>query len=276
MIEHWAFVGAAGGGPKAPVALRRQALGLVIWWDWIVEEATKVGVKVSASEVHKQYEIFTFEHIEGVSLHRFKNESKLSELVFSSRTKYADRQYLVRMELLAAALERWRTAQARKGVSHAQVVAYYERNRESFVRPERRDIEAVMNLSKGKLEQARRELESGARFSTVAERFNVSVEGGLKLGITRGHGKKRFERDFFAAPAHVFVGPVKEILSYIFKVLKIWPRRQETLAQSEARIKEHLASEAASTTLLRTFEQEWVAKTSCRQGYIVPRCSQYK
>jgi hypothetical protein len=128
---------------------------------------------------------------------------------------------------------------------------------------------ACSSWSKPKIEQAKRGLIAGESFTTLAERFNQTPKGGLRIGITRGHGKKRYERDYFAARPHVLVGPLKELLYYVFEVMKVIPGGPETLQQAESSIRRRLGTE--DTAKLGTAaEAAWRMRTRCRGGYVCP------
>jgi hypothetical protein len=277
MLDHWMLVQAAADRAAASnqAAPKRRALGLLIWWAWLTSTAAQMRVTVTGAQARKQLALFTFDHLEGRSFEWFANERALTGYVFNPDATNADRLLLISMGLLAARLERRRVAEAKKTVSRERIVAYYEQNRHHLIRPERRDIEAIMNYDESKVAQAKRELQAGRSFATVAARFNQSGEGGLKRAITRLTGGKRYEKDFFAVRAHVLVGPVKERLYYVFEVLKIAPGGQETLAQTEGKIRARLAARDASTKLLPAFERYWSAKTRCEPGYVVARCRRW-
>jgi hypothetical protein len=274
MLEHWIAVLAVADRAAASdrLALRRHALGLLIWWQWLASAAAQLHVRVTGTQAEKQLALFTFDHLEGRRFEWFADERALTSYVFNREATNADRLLLVAMGLLAARLEAGRVAEAKRAVSPTRIRAYYERNKHHLIRPERRDIEAIMNYDESKVAQAKRELQAGRSFASVAARFNQSGEGGLKRRITRLRGGKRYEKDFFSARAHVLVGPVKERLYYVFEVLRIVRGGQETLAQSEAKITQRLAVHDASTELLPAFERRWAAKTRCAPGYVVARC----
>ena len=56
-------------------------------------------------------------------------------------------------------------------VSDAQIAAYYNKNKQRFAQPERRDLRIVLTKDKAKAEQARKALESGQSFKTVAKKY---------------------------------------------------------------------------------------------------------
>ena len=117
-------------------------------------------------------------------------------------------------------------------------------------------------------------MQKGVNFGLVAERFNRSIEGGLRLGRGRGTQKKQYEKDYFSAPPHVLVGPRKEILYYVFEVFHVRKGYERPLPEVEASIRDRLATlkleRAASAR-----EMSWRSRTICRSGYRASLCGRY-
>lgn len=275
-LDHWTAVELAADGENAPGAaeLRNEALGLLISWEWTLGEARKLGVRVGTSEAGKQLALSKTDLLSGVSYEWFDGESKLGKYLMSTRVTTPDQLWLVRLAMLSLRLAQSRAVAEQSVIGRARIGAYYQRNKHLFYVGERRDIRAIMNKSRAQVIEAKRQLQAGVRFQAVAERFNQSIEGGLRLGRARGDGTKRYEKDYFAAPLHVLVGPLKEILYYVFEVMSVRPGHQKTLAEAEPAIRQRLAVQDASTALLKAYEHRWRAITSCRAGYTAPGCGQ--
>jgi hypothetical protein len=65
---------------------------------------------------------------------------------------------------------------------------------------------------------------------------------------------------------------------YIYEVKSSTPGNQQTLAQSEASIKQQLTAtqqQAALSKFVKEFKKTWTAKTDCRAEYVVMDCKQY-
>jgi hypothetical protein len=227
---------------------------------------------VGTSEADKQLALSKTDLLSGTSYEWFAGESKLYKYLMSRGVTTPDQLWLVRLAMLSSRLARSRAAAAQPVISRGRVLAYYRANKHRFYVGERRDIRAVMNRSLAQVIEAKRQLQAGVRFQTVAERFNQSIEGGLRLGRARGEGTKRYEKDFFAAPPHVLVGPLKEILYYVFEVMSVKPGHQKTLTEAEPTIRRELAAQDASTVLQKAYEQRWRAITHCRAKYTAAGC----
>lgn len=278
LFEHWVAVassvdgGTDSGSGSSRGAIRRTVLGLLISWEWTLGEAQETGVSVSEPDVVRQLALSEADLRDGVPYEWFAGERKLKKYLTSNKVTTQDRLWLVRLGMLAAKLFERRVTTARYEVRRARIADYYRLNKHSFVVSERRDVEAIINRSRSRVVEAKRELEAGVKFRDVAERFNQTIEGGLRLGRARGAGMKRYERDYFAAPPHVLVGPRKEILYYVFRVLSIKPRHRKTLAEVEPVIRQRLAAQDAARVLATTYERVWRPRTHCRAEYAVPEC----
>jgi hypothetical protein len=93
--------------------------------------------------------------------------------------------------------------------------------------------------------------------------------------------KRSIFHAILAAKPGVYVGPVlvSVHLGYvIFRVTRVVPRTVEPLSRVEGEIAAGLAREEHHRKLagfLSALRSRWVAKTSCRVGYVVPGCREY-
>lgn len=271
-LAHWAGVELAGGGAPSRALARRRALDLLIGWAWAQQQAAADGVSVSEAQARKQLELSKSDLASGVDYEWFPGEAALRPFLSSPRVAEADQLSLVREGLLQAKLARHRAALVQARLTPAQVLAYYRSHRRDFYVTERRDIRAIMNWKRDRVAEAKREMQAGKPFHEIEERFNQSVEGGLRLGRGRGTQEKQYERDYFSAPPHRLIGPRHEILYYVFEVLAIHPGYEKPLAQVERLIRRRLGERAAAGVLLKEYERSWRARTRCSSGEAASRC----
>jgi hypothetical protein len=270
-LEHWRRIEAAVAAGHA-ASSRSEALTLLIHWQWARDEARSAGVRVNGQEVERQLTLSEEGARTGTTFEWFHGEAPLRRYLASGSLGHADRVLLVSMGMLEARLRQQWVAVAGDRIARASLVSYYRSHLNEFTRGERRDIRAIMNRHLAPVVEAKHQLEAGVAFKTVAERFNQSAEGGLRLGRARGEGHKRYEKDYFAAPLHVLVGPLKEILYYVFEVLSIKPARVKPFGEAEGAIRKRFGERAANTTLMAAYERRWRARTRCLAGYSSPGC----
>ncbi len=75
-------------------------------------------------------------------------------------------------------------------------------------------------------------------------------------------------------------GPLKTQFGYyIYEVLAIKAGNQQPFSKVEPTIKQTLSTQqqqAALSKFIKSFKSKWLAKTDCREGYVVADCKQYK
>ena len=281
-FDHWLSVQAATDGqavldPEASSgALRRRVLGFLVSSWWTIGEAAELGVKVTDEEAQKQLERFKYIQLEGLKYERFPKEAELQRSLAGSGVTRTDQLWLMKLNMLAARIEQKQFSEAQRRIPYAQVAAYYDEHKQSFVLPERRDIEVIATHDEATAAKAKREVQSGKSFLSVLKRVSIYPE--YPEGLPNWQKEKSFHEHVFAAKPHVLTGPVHQILYYVFEVTKVTPPRQQTLAQVEAAIRQRLAAQRqrqVSTELLKAFDSKWTARTDCRVGYVMPGCRQY-
>ena len=205
--------------------------------------------------------------------------------------------------MLDARIEQVRLAEAERQVTPAQIAGYYDEHKRAFVLPERREFDIVVTYHRAAAEQARREIESGEPFLSVAARVSVAPPDGLSAPGNRvsenleelnvaaksRHGQhlsgseeeeEGFLQAIFAAKPHALVGPLLNGADYfVFEVAKVTPARLQTLAQAQASIRQTLGARLQrqlSASVLEAFERRWSARTRCRPGFLARQCAQQR
>jgi hypothetical protein len=276
-LDHWERIRLSAPGDRALRSAKLRALGFLIWSAQTVGQAEELGVTVDdgrAKRLLEDLEASWKLHYKGGLVPR---EAELQSQLQAAGETTADRRRLMKLHLLAADVERAQSEQAEHGISRAQLLAYYRGHRGHFILPERRNITAIITWRKSTAANAKRALEAGESPKSVVERFNEQPsEGGLRVGLTRGNGKKRYERDFFAARPHVLVGPVKELMYFVFEVTKIVPARMRSLTEVQAAVRRELIRgelRDLSTAVMEASLRRWRLRTRCAPGYVVERCT---
>jgi predicted lipoprotein with Yx(FWY)xxD motif/parvulin-like peptidyl-prolyl isomerase len=258
---------------------RQHALEELISAEWAVAQASELGVSVSDREAQDRLAEVEYARREGISDQEFAKGAELRKALAPPGLSHADRVWLVKLNMLSAGLEQKLKALAERQITTAQIARYYEAHRRRFVSPERRYFKILLSYSEPTTRRAKREIESGKDFVSVAKRVSIEPElPDIVRYIVPGDEEPPFERHLFAARARTLLGPIHQALDYyIFEVTKITRPRQETIAEVEASIRRRLATEgprSVSAALARAAASKWRAKTSCGQGYVVPGCAQ--
>jgi hypothetical protein len=272
-LANWTRIELVAGQARDRADARRVALDLLIRWQWILDEARMIHVSVTAREVEKQLEQTQFEQSNGITFEWFPGEATLRPLL--AHVSRSDRLTLLKLGMLEPRILRQRIVLLERTLPHAAIMGYYRRHRGRFQTGERRDIRSIVNYSRAKTLEAKREMQQGVPFRIVAKRFNQSFEGGLLIDKPRGRQEKRLEKDYFSARPHVIVGPLLEILFYVFEVSEIRPSTLRRLSEVEGTIRRQLATERARA-VLEAEERHWRERTICLSGYVAHRCGGYR
>src|SRR4051812_41204345 len=135
--------------------LRDQVLQFLISAQWIQGEASDQSVKVTDAEVKKQFE--------QTKKQSFPKEKDYTKFLKDSGMTQEDILFRVKLDTLSNKL-REKVTKGKDNVTDQQISDYYNKNKQRFAQPERRDLRIVLTKGKAKAEQARAEIAGGASF----------------------------------------------------------------------------------------------------------------
>ncbi|MEA2251537.1 MAG: foldase protein PrsA [Solirubrobacteraceae bacterium] len=251
--------------------LKTQVLQFLIRATWLDNEATKQGVKVSDKDAQTS--------IDGLKKQQFPKEQDYQKFLRASGLTNEDVIFQQRTTLLEQKLTQ-KVTRGKNNVTDAQIAAYYNKNKQRFATPERRDLRIVLTKTQGDANNAKAALASGQSWKTVAKTSSIDqaskANGGVLKGVAKGQQEQALDTAVFAAAKGKLSGPVKTQFGwYVFEVTAVTPAKQQTLDQSKTAIKQLLASQNQQSAL-KTFgdgyRKRWKAKTDCRSGYKTEDC----
>jgi foldase protein PrsA len=256
-------------------SLQQEVLGFLISSQWVLGEASELGVKASDAEVKKRFE--------QVKNQQFPKAADFEKFLASSGQTVSDLLLRVKLQLLSSKIQQ-KIVHGKGNVTQAQIAKYYNENRQRLGAPEKRAVALILTKTEAAAKAAKQEVQSGKSFASVAKRVSIDpiskANGGLLPEVSKGQEEKALEAQVFSAKTHVLTGPVKTPFGYyIFEVRSVTPASQQTLAQSQASIKQQLTAtqqQAALSNFVKGFRKRWTAKTDCRSEYVVMDCKQYK
>jgi parvulin-like peptidyl-prolyl isomerase len=249
-------------------SLRDQVLQLLISFEWIEGEAKNQNIKVSDKEVKASFD--------KQKKQAFPKDADFQKFLKDSGQTEGDILKRVRLDTLSNKI-REKVTKGKDKVSDAEISAYYTKNKERFAQPERRDLRIVLTKGKAKAEQAKKALDGGQSFKSVAKRFSIDQASGGKLpAVAKGQQEKALDTAIFQAKKGQLTGPVKTQFGYyVFEVTKVTKASQQSLDQAKTTIKQTLASQNQQKALdkfVKSFRKRWKAKTDCREGYRTQDC----
>src|SRR3954449_3164006 len=252
-------------------ALKQQVMQFLVSAQWIQDEADKQGVKVSDKEVQKQFA--------DQKKQSFQKEADYKKFLANSGMTEADLLFRVKLDVVSNAV-RTKVIKGKDKVSDAQISSYYNKNKQRFAQPERRDLLVVLTKTKGKADAAKAAIDGGQKWAAIAKKYSIDdaskAQGGKLPAVAKGQQEKAFDDAIFKAKKGEITGPVKTQFGwYVFKVDKVSKSSQQTLAQAKPTIQQVLGSQNQQKALdafVKDFRAEWKGKTECRDGYITQDC----
>jgi foldase protein PrsA len=256
-------------------ALTQEVLGFLISSQWVIGEANALGVKVSDQEVRKQFET--------IKAQQFPKAAEFEKFLATSGQSVSDLLLRVKLNLLSTRIQA-KILKQKGSVTQAQIAKYYNENKSRYSVQEKRDVELILTKTEAASKSAKKELESGKSFATVAKSVSTDPtsksKGGLITGVVKGQEEPGLDAVIFSYPVGKLTGPLKTPFGYyLVEVKAITPGSQQSLAQAQASIKSQLTAtqqQAALGKFVKEFKSKWKAKTDCLAPYVVADCKQYK
>jgi len=256
-------------------SLQQEVLGFLISSEWVIGEASHLGVNVSDAEVKKEFE--------KIKNQQFPKAAEFEKFLATSGQTVSDLLLRVKLNMLSSKIQK-KIASGKGTPSKAEIEKYYKENASRFGTPEKRNVLIILTKTEAQAMQAKKEIESGKSFASVAKSKSIDptskAAGGELKGVVKGQEEAALNTAIFSAPLNKLSGPVKTPFGYyIYEVKSSTPGTQQTLKQSEASIKQQLTAttqQAALSKFVKEFKKTWMGKTECRSGYVVADCKEYK
>ncbi len=258
-------------------SLSQEVLGFLISSQWVIGEASSLGVKATDAEVKKEFV--------KIRTKQFPKTAEFEKFLQSSGQTVSDLLLRVKLNLLSQKLQQKIIKdQGKVKPTQAEMQKYYNEHKLLYGTPEKRSVEIILTKTEAAAKSAKKEVQSGKSFAGVAKRVSIDptskATGGKLPEVMKGQEDAALDKAMFSAKLNVLSGPVKTPFGYyIFEVLASTPASQKSLAQAEASIGISMTSarqQAAMSKFVKTFKTTWIGKTDCRTGYVVADCKQYK
>jgi foldase protein PrsA len=257
-------------------ALKQQVLAYLISANWVIKEAEERGVKVSDAEVQKQFN--------QIKAQQFPKEADFQKFLASTGYTVSDLLLRVKLNSLSSKIQQKVSKEAGKKPDQKEIQSYYEQHKSQYGQPEKRNILIILTKTQAQAEQAKKEIESGKSFSSVAKSVSIDpvskAAGGSLPGVVKGQEEKALDEAVFKAQLNVLGGPIKTPFGYyIYEVKKTIPGSQQALSKVQSTISQQIMAEKQQKSLsefIKNFRKKWEARTECRAGYSVKDCKGYK
>jgi foldase protein PrsA len=252
-------------------ALRDSVMSFLVSAAWIQGEAHDRGVKYTDAQAKKEFDTQRDQS--------FPQEKDYVSFLKNSGYVQEDLLYRIRVQQLSQKL-RDSVIKGKDKVTDAQVADYYNKNKSRYATPERRDLRIILTKSSAKADEAKKALQSGQDWKTVAAKYSIDqsskANGGVLPAVARGQQEKSLDDAVFTATKGALQGPVKTQFGYyVFQVTKVTPASQQTLDQAKQNIKSLLVTEGQQKALdafIKDFRTKWKDRTDCRSGFKTADC----
>jgi len=256
-------------------SLQQEVLGFLISSQWVIGEASSLGVKLSDGEVKKEFA--------KIKNQQFPKAAEFEKFLSTSGQSVSDLLLRVKLNLLSQKIQK-HIIKAKSTVTQAQIAKYYNENKSRYGTPQKRSVRIILTKTEAQAQTAKKEIESGKSFATVAKSVSIDptskTDGGLLKEVIPGEEEKALDTAIFSAKTSVLGGPVKTPFGYyIYEVVTIRAGSQKSLAQVQSTVKQQLTAtgeQGALSKFVKEFKKKWAAKTECRSGYEVTDCAGYK
>jgi foldase protein PrsA len=257
-------------------ALKQQVLGFLISANWVIGEAEKQGVKVSDNEVKKQFN--------QIKSQQFPQEAQFQKFLASSGQTVSDLLLRVKLDMLSQKIQQKVTKDAGKKPNQQEIKSYYEQHKTQYGQPERRNIMVILTKTQAQAEAAKKEIQSGKSFSSVAKQVSIDpvskAAGGSLPGVVKGQEQKALDEAVFKAQLNVLGGPIKTPFGYyLYEVKKTLPANQQPLSSAQSSIQQQITAQnqqKALSEFVKKFRKKWEEQTECRAEYSIKDCRGYK
>lgn len=256
-------------------SLQQEVLGFLISSQWVIGEAGSLGVKLSDAEVKKEFE--------KIKKTEFPKAAEFEKFLATSGQSVSDLLLRVKLNMLSQKIQKKIVSEKSKP-TQAEIQKYYNEHQSTYGTPEKRTVRVILTKTEAEANTAKKEIESGKSFASVAKSKSVDPttknNGGLLKEVTKGQEEQALDSALFTAKTSVLGGPVKTPFGYyIYEVVSIKKGNVHPLSQVQATVKQALVAsnqQGALSKFVKEFRKKWTSKTECRVGYVVTDCKTYK
>ena len=251
---------------------KSEVLGFLIRSTWLDQEAKKQNVSLTAKQVQKE--------IDDIKKQQFAQKGSYEKFLQQAGLTNEDVLFQQRVRDLQTKITQ-KVTKGKDTVTDAQITDYYNKHKDQFATPERRQVRIVLTKTKAKAQAAKAALQSGQSWKSVAKSSSIDQasknKGGvLQGGVAKGQQEKALDTAIFAASKSTLTGPVKTQFGwYVFEVTKITKGKQQTLEESKTNIQQLLKSQNQQGALKKfgdDYRKRYKETTDCRKGYEVDDC----
>jgi foldase protein PrsA len=274
-VHHWAAAIRLGNTVGASLGMtagtpRERALTFLIASNWLIGEAAEQGLPVSGAAVERALK----QRMESVPNGRSEFEEELA----STGQTTDDVKLEIKAQLATRALRSLVLSQMPIVTAEQGIIDYYHRHIASFRVPDKRLVDLIEGIdSRTEAVTLGRRLGPGARFAKRA--LHESVARQTPAEAAHAANAELVHAIFAAVPGKV-APPARFNDGWaLIVVRRTVPGRTKGLKEVEVEIQKRLLVELRRkrfAEFAKDLRRRWTARTDCRPGFVVQKCSQYR
>jgi foldase protein PrsA len=251
--------------------LRDQAVTFLVQEDELQQEAKKLGVTVSQSDVDARL----------AQIKKSYGATKFAAALKTAHITLPEYElYSLRPTLLGEKLQSKVTQNVK--VSQSDAKKYYDKNKSAFISPRTREVRHILVSSKVLADQLETKLKNGASFAALAKRYSkdtASARQGGKLCVAHGGASGAcqqtvapFDKAAFSLKTHELSQPVHSVYGWhiIQALTPVTPSHTQTFQQVQAQIQLNLSQQnkqVAWANYLAKVKKKYKGKVHYQTGY---------
>lgn len=248
------------------VTTQNSAMQQLVNLNWIKGEADRRGIKIRKAELARE--------LNTIITQQFQGQAGYKTFLAQSGFNQAD----IDLNMVAQVGQTKIVADLQKEVKEptdAQVKAYFEQKKSTYVQPETRDLRLIKAKDEATANLAKAAIEKGDSWTATAKKYSTDAaskdQGGKVLATTADQQPPEFGANVFKAKKNELVGPIKTSLGwYVVKVQNINAEKQPVYAELKDQLKQALASEQQQKSVdsfKKLFLARWAGRTTCEKDF---------
>ena len=162
---------------------------------------------------------------------QFPTAAEFEKFIAKSGQTVSDLLLRVKLNMLSQKIQA-KVIKESQTVTEQEIEKFYNNNKARFGTPERRSVEIILTKTEAEALAAKKEVESGKSFSSVAKAKSTDpvskANGGLLPEVVKGQEEKALDEAIFTSTVNKLGGPVKTPFGYyIYEVKTITPGQPE-------------------------------------------------
>ena len=256
-------------GTPEYATLKNQAVQYLVQRVEFQQEADKLGVTVSDSEINKRLDKIKKQYFGG-SDSRYQKQLKQQGLT-DEQVKSDIKAQLLQEKIFAKVTSNVK-------VSDSELQKYYDQHQSQYGTPEQRDVAHILVKTRALADKLYTRAKGGENFSKLAKQYSTdpgSKDKGGKLTITKGTTVGPFDQTAFLLPTGAISHPIKTDFGFhIIKALSaVKPAKTTPFTKVKKTIRTQLLQQKKSTATTNwstKLKKDYDGQVSYQTGYAPP------